>query len=135
LRPAGAGVGHPPRVAGEHRHHAGRQRGRQRRAKRDAAEEPQHRVGVDGRREQRAAQDDDQHPCADHEAVAEGLGRDVDLPERRHLAEAREHGEAVADDERVDDRDEEGQRHRVARRARDLTADAGPGGRAEGGDR
>ena len=82
------------------------------------------------------AEDDHQDASAEDEAVDQRLDREVDLAERRHLAQPREDGQPVAHDERVDDRDHQRQRQRVARAARHLAphAGGGRGARSGGGD-
>ena len=58
-------------------------------------------------------------------AVHRGLQRDVGVPEHRQVAQAHDHGQPVARDERVDHRDHDRQRHRERRRAPHLAAQAG----------
>ena len=109
-RAAALGVVHPPGVAREHRDHPRRQRGGQRRAEREAPEQPQQLVRVDRRRVQREAGDHDERAQAEDAAVDGRLERHVDLAQRRELAEARDHGQPLAHHERVDERDQHGER-------------------------
>ena len=130
-RPAALGVAEPPRVAREHRHHPRGQRRGQRRAEGEAAERAQQLVRVDGGGVQREAGDHDQRAQPEDAAVGRRLERHVDRAERRQVAEPRDHGQPLAHDERVDQRDQHRERQPPQQRAGDHAADARAGARQQ----
>ena len=90
----------------------------------NAPEGAQQVVGIDGRRMQREASDHDERAQREHAAVRGRLGRDVDDAQHRNAAQPRDHGQPVADDERVDQRDHERERRREGQRPQHGAGDA-----------
>ena len=125
-RPAALCVAEAPRVAREHRNHAGRQRRSERGPERQPAEGAQQLVRVDRRGVQREARDHDQRAQPEDAAVGDRLERHVDLPQRRQLAEPRDHRQPVAHHEGVDRRDQQRERQPPQQRACHHIADPRP---------
>ena len=124
-RPAPLRVGQPARVADQQRHHARARVARQRRAKREPAEQAQHLVGVDGRRVQRPAQDQRHRAQAEHRPVGGRLERDVGVAEQRQLPSRMITVSPSRETSALIDHDQQRERHREQRGAAHLAPDAG----------
>ncbi len=101
LGPAAGGLAHAPGVAGQHRHQPYGQRGAERGAVGDAAEQPQQRVGIDGGGQQPERHHNGGDAQPGQRAGPHRLERDVPLA-AEELAPADQQGVALGVDERVD---------------------------------
>jgi hypothetical protein len=90
--------------------------------KRDAAEQPQHLVGVDRGGVERRREDQRSGAQREDAAVRGRLERDVGVAKQRQIAEPDDHRQPVARDERVDDNDHDPERHRQPRGAPQLAS-------------
>ena len=111
----GRGLAEPRVVGGGKRHEAGDQRGGQRRAARQRAQQAQDAVRVDAGGVDREGHQDDEDPQCEHAALRQRLGAHVGVAQERQPEPVDDDRLAPLRDEPVDDHDEDAEAQPPAR--------------------